>query len=94
MTDTSLSHIQSLRSDINALDASLLRILGQRFSATREIGMIKVSIGMPVTDIVREHQLQAMRKIIAEEAGLDAEFCEELFALILKQSKKEQDIKL
>lgn len=90
MSDTSLPRLQDLRKDINVLDTSLLRLLGQRFAATREIGTIKASQGLPVTDSERERQLQEMRGLIVKEAGLDADFCEELFALIIKQSKKEQ----
>jgi len=66
------SSLSVLRDQIDAVDAQLVRLLGQRFALTREVGHLKAMLGLPARDDVRESHQRLRLALLAEEQGVDA----------------------
>ena len=77
--------LQALRSSIDDVDAELVRLLAERFRITRDVGVLKAAHGLPPTDLVRKHeQVDALRRL-ADEAGLDPDFCEKFMHFVMDE---------
>ena len=77
--------LQSFRSSIDKVDAELVRLLAERFRITRDVGVLKAAHGLPPTDPVRKHQQVAALRGLAEEAGLDPDFCEKFMHFVMDE---------
>jgi chorismate mutase len=75
-----------LRGMIDQYDKQLLGILAHRMQAASKIGRLKVHQAAPVHDPDRERWLLRQRSEWGKSLGLQQDFIDELFALILKQS--------
>lgn len=77
--------LRALRSSIDEVDAALVRLLAERFRITRDVGVLKAAHGLPPTDLVRKHQqVDAMRRL-ADETGLDPDFCEKFMHFVMDE---------
>lgn len=77
--------LRALRSSIDEVDAALVRLLAERFRITRDVGVLKAAHGLPPTDLVRKHQqVDALRRL-ADEAGLDPDFCEQFVHFVMDE---------
>ncbi|UKI19890.1 MAG: chorismate mutase [Oscillospiraceae bacterium] len=56
-----MDDIKEMRSEIDAIDASLAQLYRQRMEAARRIGRFKLEHNLPVDDPQREAQLLAAR---------------------------------
>lgn len=74
-----------MRASIDNIDAALVHILAERFRRTREIGLLKADRGLPAQDAVREAAQAARLRTLAAEAGLDPDFAERFFQLIVEE---------
>ncbi|MFT4745165.1 MAG: chorismate mutase [Nitriliruptoraceae bacterium] len=77
--------LASLRASIDNIDAALVHLLAERFKITKAVGQHKKAVGLPPADPGRE-QLQITRlRQLAEAAGLDPTFSEQLLRFIVDE---------
>lgn len=77
--------LDSLRSSIDNLDASLIFILSERFKLTQKVGELKANRKLPAADFAREEfQISRLRRL-AEEAQLDPVFAERFLRFIIEE---------
>ena len=73
------------RSSIDHIDATLILLLAERFKVTRQVGVYKASVGLPVADPEREEQQIARLTELAKSANLDPSFSEQFLRLIIDE---------
>ncbi|MDZ5452200.1 chorismate mutase [Labrys sp. ZIDIC5] len=79
------AQLESYRHTIDNIDAALLRILGERFRCTNEVGVLKAEYNLPAVDKYRESRQYSRLRILAENAGLDHDFVENLMKFIIEE---------
>ena len=83
--------LKNERSTIDRLDTTMVKILIERFSVTRQIGLIKAEHGIETYDRNREKkQLKALEKLV-EDSDIDRKFIGKLMKLITTESKKKHE---
>ena len=63
--------LESLRQQIDAVDERFVELLAERFRITRHVGRIKADRGLPPQDALREAQIDAKIRRLANEFDLD-----------------------
>lgn len=86
-----LMKIEELRKEIDKVDEKIVNLLVRRDALVKEIAQIKKKDGITVKDQDRENEIIVRMKKKAINCGLDGRFVEELFKLVLKKSKEEQE---
>lgn len=91
-TDSRLAdrELQVLRSQIDALDAQLLRVLAQRLAVSAQIAQVKQQDNLAVFQPKRWESLLHQRLESAEQLGLEPEFIKRLFETIHAESVRVQ----
>jgi chorismate mutase len=84
--------LSRFRGQIDELDAALIRTLAQRFACTRAVGEHKAKVGLPAADPAREAAQVARWRSLAEEAGLDPDFAEKIFHLIVREVVRRHEV--
>ena len=82
--------VNRIRNHIDLIDRDLVRLLANRHQLAMRIGRLKAERNMPVRIPERETELLGVIREEAERAGLDADRVEEIFHLILEQSRSAQ----
>ena len=82
--------VHRIRLNIDMIDRDLVGVLANRHRMSMRIGRIKAERGMPVQIPEREAELLAMIREEADRAGLDPIRVEQIFILILEQSRDAQ----
>lgn len=86
MTDRTL---QSLRSEIDLLDAEMVRLLEKRFAVTRQIGQLKARGGLPLVDASREIAQQQRYESLAMASGISPSVVTGIFRLVIDEVVRE-----
>jgi chorismate mutase len=73
------------RSTIDNIDATLILLLAERFKVTKQVGVHKANVGLPVADPEREEQQIARLTALAESTNLDPSFSEQFLRLIIDE---------
>lgn len=79
------AELDSLRSSIDNIDASLVHLLAERFKCTQRVGRLKAEAGMPPADLEREARQIARLRAKADEAGLDPQFAEKFLGFVIAE---------
>src|SRR5690348_4684409 len=79
--------VEHWRSEIDILDAELLRLLNKRARIASELGALKISSGLPVYDGRRERQILA-RLCESNQGPLDRESVSSIFRCIIRESRR------
>jgi 3-deoxy-7-phosphoheptulonate synthase len=82
--------IPSLRDEIDRIDRQLVRLVARRLHSSVEIGRIKAKRGMPFRSQEREDELIAEARRDAVAAGVDPDYMEQLFTVVLRHSRTAQ----
>ena len=82
--------IEDLRKKIDAVDEQMVSLLEKRQDRVSQIVSLKRAHGIPVYHPAREENLISSRRDQARKAGLDPDFIEDLYRLILRQSRVKQ----
>ena len=77
------AELSALRASIDNLDMALVCLLAERFKVTQQVGVLKATRGLPPADPAREEQQIARLRAIANDAGLDPEFAEQVLNFIV-----------
>ena len=83
-------NLDTLRSQIDSLDESLLQIISKRMEVSKLIGQYKQEHNMPVLQSKRYGEIVENRKELAESIGLDGDFAKQLMEIIHKESVRLQ----
>lgn len=84
------SEVTALRQRINAIDGQILRLLGQRMSAAREIGALKAAAGGQVIDSRREFEVFSQLLAESTGSGLGARETLDIFQRVIDASRRRQ----
>ena len=79
------------RSSIDNIDAALVLLLAERFKITKQVGVYKASVGLPVADPEREEQQIARLREMAASANLDPSFSEKFLRLVISEVIRHHD---
>jgi chorismate mutase-like protein len=82
---TDLSH---LRARIDELDATLVQLLAQRINIVREVAETKGNSGDSIIQPQRVRDVLQTRRQWAIDAGVDADFAEQLFRTLLSETHR------
>ncbi|MBT3175787.1 MAG: bifunctional chorismate mutase/prephenate dehydrogenase [Desulfobacula sp.] len=82
--------ILSLRSQIDKIDCQILSLLAKRQGQVEEVVKLKKTHHIPVYHPAREEDLISKIRAQACKANLDPDFMEDLYRLILRQSRVNQ----
>ena len=82
--------VNRIRMNIDMIDRDLIRVLARRHRMAMRVGRIKAERGMPVQVPEREEELLAIIREEADQVGLDPDRIEQIFVLILEQSRDAQ----
>lgn len=80
--------LDGLRDGIDECDRQIIRLLARRFELAKEIGRYKAIHNLPILDEAREKELLSDR--ICQAPAGDGRYIEEIFKLILDQSRQIQ----
>jgi len=83
--------INNLRKKINEINNELINLLAERQKLCKEIGKIKKQEGLKIIDKEREQEMLSELKEKAKKLNLDEEYIENLFKLIIENSRKSQE---
>ncbi len=86
--------IISLRKEIDRIDSQILTLLTRRQAQVEAVVELKKKHHIPVYHPAREEDLISKLRLQAEQAGLDPDFMEDLYRVILRQSRVEQTDKM
>uniref|UniRef100_D5X2P4 chorismate mutase n=1 Tax=Thiomonas intermedia (strain K12) TaxID=75379 RepID=D5X2P4_THIK1 len=75
--------LQTLRSEIDAIDEQLIELLAGRFAVTRQVGQLKAHHALPAVDTERESAQQFRYEQLARANGLDPALVMGLFRDII-----------
>jgi chorismate mutase len=79
--------LDNWRSQIDALDTELLRLLNQRAAIACEIALIKVASGLPAYDGNRERQV--LSRVVEKNTGpLDQQSVTDIFSGIIRETRR------
>ncbi len=79
-----------LRENIDQIDSQILSLLAKRHDQVLKVVNLKKEYNIPVYHPAREEDLISRLRIQAEKAGLDPGFMEDLYRIILRQSRVKQ----
>ncbi len=85
-----MNELELLRQKINQLDAELLDLLALRGGLSQEVAEYKAKNSLPIYQPQREEELFSRIRTMAAEKGLDPDYIESIFRLIIENSKKLQ----
>jgi len=81
-----------LRDEIDRIDSQILALLAMRQVQVEKVVALKKSCDMPVYHPAREEDLISKLRSQAGNAGLDPDFMEDLYRVILRQSRVKQTL--
>ncbi len=79
-----------LRKGIDQIDSKILSLLAQRYDQVLKVVELKKEHNIPVYHPAREEDLISKLRIQAAKAGLDPDFMEDLYRIIIRQSRVKQ----
>lgn len=82
--------LERLRAEIDATDLKVVDLLAKRLEQVKQVMALKQAHQLPVYHPAREEDLIYARRRQAREAGLDPDYIEELYRIILRQSRVAQ----
>ncbi|MDO8392751.1 MAG: chorismate mutase [Actinomycetota bacterium] len=80
--------LAALRTRIDELDAALIAIVAERLAVCREVADVKQGTDTPVIQPARVRDVVTSRRQQAIEAGVDADFAEQLFRVLLTETHR------
>lgn len=84
--------LDEFRKTINNLDKDLIETLASRFTVTDLVGQFKKEKKLEIYAPEREKELIRKNKNLAKESGISEELIEKIYLLILKESRRRQEI--
>jgi 4-amino-4-deoxychorismate mutase len=86
-----MSGLQPFRRRLDALDAEIARLLGERFDVCREVALYKSEHEIPMMQPERVAEVRARYLARGVEVGLPADFTADLFELLIGATCRMED---
>ncbi|MFT3853981.1 MAG: chorismate mutase [Ilumatobacteraceae bacterium] len=83
-----MADLDSLRARIDELDRALIDVVAQRLAVCREVADVKGHSDTPVIQPARVRDVLTTRRQQAIEAGIDPDFAEQLFRVLLAETHR------
>ena len=87
----SQERLSELRTAIEALDAELVRLIGERRALVLEVGQVKAELGLPIMDPTREAAVVRRAAALARDGGGDEELVRDVIWRIIASARDEQE---
>lgn len=94
MSNNTKQKLEDLRKRIDVIDRKIVSLLAERQAEVEHVLVLKKAYNLPVYHPAREENLISEIRNQGENAGLDSDYVEELYRLILRQSRAEQTARL
>ena len=97
MNNIDNKEIINLRNDLDLLDAKIIELLMSRFSITQQIGKLKKTLQIEVTDQIREQQiLSRIENLVGtlnkcDDCTNQIESMSQIYKIIMAESRKQQN---
>lgn len=85
-----LAQLELLRGEIEHIDRDLIRLIAERVTLGRRVGLAKRDAGLPVLDPKREAAVVRRAGILAREANLEDEDVRYIFWHLIGLSRRAQ----
>ncbi len=82
--------LKETRDHIDAVDAQIVRLFGQRMQLAQRAARAKAALGAPILDGPREAELIAIRRAWAVDSKIDPDAVADVFRAILTMSRRGQ----
>ncbi len=86
--------IKKLRDNIDDIDQQILGLISRRLAQVQEVVALKKAHNIPVYHPAREEDLISKLRSQASSSGIDPDFMEELYRVILRNSRMEQTVEM
>ncbi|MCP4021225.1 MAG: bifunctional chorismate mutase/prephenate dehydrogenase [Desulfobacteraceae bacterium] len=86
--------ILGLRDDIDAIDSQILSLIAKRYGVVEKVVALKKKHNVPVYHPAREEDLISKLRNQAQNADIDPDFMEDLYRVIIRQSRVKQTGKM
>jgi chorismate mutase-like protein len=83
-----MADLDDLRSRIDQLDGALIAIVAERLAVCRQVAAVKEGTDTPVIQPARVRDVVDSRRHQAIEAGIDPDFAEQLFRVLLTETHR------
>ena len=83
-----MADLDDLRSRIDQLDGALIAIVAERLALCRQVAAVKAGSDTPVIQPARVRDVVVTRRQQAIEAGIDPDFAEQLFRVLLTETHR------
>ena len=83
-----MADLDDLRSRIDQLDSALIAIVAERLAVCRQVAAVKEGSDTPVIQPARVRDVVVTRRQQAIEAGVDPDFAEQLFRVLLTETHR------
>src|SRR3954447_4186201 len=83
-----MADLDDLRSRIDQLDRALIAIVAERLAVCREVAAVKEGTDTPVIQPARVRDVVDSRRHQAIEVGIDPDFAEQLFRVLLTETHR------
>ncbi len=83
-----VADLDDLRSRIDQLDGALIAIIAERLAVCRQVAAVKEGSDTPVIQPARVRDVVTTRRQQAIEAGIDPDFAEQLFRVLLTETHR------
>jgi chorismate mutase-like protein len=83
-----MERLQELRARLDELDKELVRVVAERLAVCREVAEVKAATNSTVIQPARVAQVITSRRELAAASGVDPEFAEALFRVILAETHR------
>lgn len=83
-----MAELDDLRSRIDQLDSALIAIVAERLAVCRQVAAVKEGSDTPVIQPRRVRDVVVTRRQEAIEAGIDPDFAEQLFRVLLTETHR------
>lgn len=90
ISEKKTNSLEEIREAIDTIDKQIVSLLAKRHDQVRDIVTLKKANNIPVYHPAREEDLISARRRQAEQIGLDSDYIEGLYRLILRRSRAEQ----
>jgi chorismate mutase/prephenate dehydratase len=87
-------NLNSLRSQVDGIDARIISLLGERMKLSRKIGAEKKAGGKPIVDRSRDRQVLEKVKTLAAKEGIGEQDIEHIYNMIIRASKSVQGLEV
>ena len=88
------SEIKKLRDNIDDIDRQILGLISRRLTQVQEVVALKKAHNIPVYHPAREEDLISRLRDQATSSGINPDFMEELYRVILRNSRMEQTVEM